>query len=71
MPTVCMKTTSTSKARSVSGSSITDPPSLITVNPAVKLPDVPQRLDQDIRLADRFFMHGLDPRQIAGARGPK
>ena len=32
MPTVCMKTTSTSKARNDSGSSITEPPSLMTVN---------------------------------------
>ena len=32
IPTVCMKTTSTSKARSDSGSSMTEPPSLMTVN---------------------------------------
>jgi hypothetical protein len=30
----------------------------------VKLPDEAQRLDQDIRLADRFFMHGLVPRSL-------
>ena len=32
IPTVCMKTTSTKSARSDSGSSMTEPPSLITVN---------------------------------------
>ena len=32
IPTVCMNTTSTSRARSASGLSITEPPSLMTVN---------------------------------------
>ncbi len=32
MPTVCMKTTSCSRARSASGSSMTEPPSLMTAN---------------------------------------
>ena len=61
MPTVCMKTTSTSRAPERLGIFHHRAAQLDDRELAVELADEAQRLDQYVRLADGFLMHRTAP----------
>ena len=61
IPTVCMKTTSTSSARSDSGIFHDRAAELDDRELPVELADEAHRLDQHVRLADGFLMHSVAP----------